>query len=173
MNLKIVLVFISLVIIFLGFKPSEPQNVSEFKEAHLNGVVFRWKIENGDFICEMKAPSPGWIAASFKPTSGVVQSNLIMGSFDSGLSKCEDHTVIDINNHVQVEELGGSNSLIACDVIESDGYTQMFFTLPTTAYDGYHYNFIEGEEMFVTVSYSQNDDFLSHPIKRTQFRVIL
>lgn len=173
MGYKTISLFITLVIISLGFNSSKAQGVSEFKETHLNGVVFRWKIENGDFQCEMKAPTPGWVGVSFKPTSGVVQSNLIMGSFDSGLAKCEDHTVIDINNHVPVEEVGGTNSLSACDVIESDGYTQLFFSLPTTSYDGYHYSFEEGIEMFVTVSYSQHDDFLTRPIKRTQFRIIL
>ena len=78
-------------------------------------------------VYELKAPTSGWVSAGFKSTSGIVQSNLTMGSFDNGIATCEEHTVIDVNKHVPVEDLGGSNTLNACDVIESDGSRRFFW----------------------------------------------
>jgi len=171
--LKATLPILFLSLFSLSFNPVFGQDDEGYKEALVNGAVFRWRINSGNLECELKAPTPGWVAVGFKSTSGIVQSNQIMGSFSGGIATCEDHTVIDLRNHVPVEDVGGSNALISCDVIESNGYTELFFSLPATAYDGYHYNFEEGEEMFVTISYSRNDDFISHPVKQVQIRIIL
>ena len=122
-------VFILIILSFIGFSFNQKtiQNEEEFKDVLLNGAVFRWKIKNNEMVCELKAPTSGWVSAGFKSTSGIVQSNLIMGSFDNGIATCEDHTVIDVNNYVPVEDLGGSNALNACDVIESDGSRRFFW----------------------------------------------
>lgn len=144
-----------------------------YKETSVRGVLLRWKVESGTFYCQVKAPAEGWVAVGLKNSAGIVQSNLLMGCFRDGSEFCEDHYVVDLGNYPQVEELGGMPALETCEVYEESGTTTFIFSMPSTSMDGYHYNLVAGEKIFITIAYSRSDDFSSHSVQRFQMQIVL
>jgi hypothetical protein len=96
-----------------------------------------------------------------------------MGCFRDGSEFCEDHYVVDLGNSPQVEELGGMSALENCEVYEDAGATTFIFSIPSTPMDGYHYNLVSGEKIFLTLAYSRSDDFSSHSVERFQLQIQL
>lgn len=168
---KATIIISSLITFLLGYNLGYQQYNDDFKQVSTNGVTFRWKLENGQMKCQVSAPTSGWVAVGFKPASGLVQSNLIMGAFRDGYSVCEDRYVVNLGEYPQVETLGGNSAIEYSEVTENNGRTEMHFAIPSTSSDGYHYNFEEGQSIFVTLAFSRSDDFTHHSAIRVQMEL--
>ena len=143
------------------------------KYVEKNGMSFSWKIEGDYMHCEVRSPGKGWVAVGFNTKQEITKSNLIMGAAEHGHFKMSDRYVVSFGNHKSVLSLGGNEAILDRNVIENEKGSIMTFKIKVKSEDTYHYNLIQGEEIFLWMAYSREDDFEHHSAMRTSIKITL
>ncbi|MGB0402881.1 MAG: DOMON domain-containing protein [Salibacteraceae bacterium] len=171
--MKAILLIATLFTFLVGNNSSYQQYNDDYKQINSNGITFRWKSEGGSLKCQVKAPTPGWVSVGFKNSRGLILSNQIMGCFRDGQSFCEDRYMVNLREKTLVEELGGNIAIEEFEILENNGITEMYFTIASTPFDGYHYNLNEGEPVFVSLGFSRSDDFEQRAVMQFEAKITI
>ena len=146
---------------------------SHEKQVEKNGMQVKWKIEQSQIICQMKAPTKGWVAIGINEQRGLKGTNLIMGNIINKHCTLSDRHIVEIGNHKPVESIGGRSHLHVLSAKELEGNTLIQFSVRMDASDDYHYHLWEGKPIKLLMAYSREDDFEHHSVMRTSVDIIL
>lgn len=86
---------------------------------------------------KLTAPTTGWIAVGFNPTSVMRNANIIIGFVGGAVSTIRDDWGVSNTSHTADVGLGGSSDVTLVTGSETDGSTMLHFTLPLDSGDQY------------------------------------
>ncbi len=116
-------------------------------------------IEGDRLMITLSAPTAGWIAIGFQPTSMMKDANIIIGAVEDGKLIVEDHFGNSAFAHRPDTELGGSRDVEAGSGSEEGGETTFTFAIPLDSGDSYDNVLRSGETIKIILAYGKSDSF--------------
>jgi hypothetical protein len=152
-----------------GSEPEQELNEQGYWEISKSGITLQWKVDGSDLDVILSAPTTGWVAVGFDPSSRMQGANIILGKVETGTpivrddfgSAPTDHTE-DVITNVTVN--GGT---------EVDGITTVSFSIPLDSGDSNDKPLAEGESYRVLLSYGSSDDFDQKHSTRTSVSITI
>lgn len=149
--------------------PTGPSDTPDgWNEYTLEGFTFEWLVEDStaSLRVRMTAPTTGWVAVGFDPSSFMNGANLILGYVEGGTPRVRDDFGTGLTSHEDDTVLGGTADAEALDGSESSGETLVEFRIPLDSGDEYDKVLTEGSS--VTVIFARGaygaDDFTSQHV---------
>lgn len=122
------------------------------------GMTVTWKVMDTNIAFTVTAPTTGWIAIGFDPTSVMKDANIIMGYVSEDTVTITDEYGNSSFTH-QVDTLGeGTDNLSEKSGSESDGSTTISFTMPLNSGDSRDKALVVGQDHTFLLAYGQTDD---------------
>lgn len=143
------------------------------KSITVKGMNFTWHFDEDFLHGKVSAPTKGWVAIGFNKHIDLAGTNLIMAAAEKDFFKIEDRYIVAPANHKSILELGGSEGITKGFCRESNGLTEMYFSIHRSVNDKFHHELNEGEYIFILLAYSQEDDFTHHSTMRTSIQIKL
>jgi len=143
------------------------------KEVSKNGMLIKWNIKSSEVIFKIFAPTNGWLAIGINTKEGLKGTNLIMGHVKNSKAYVEDQYIIEAGNHKRITSLGGQSMIKSYSGKENTTGTNLSISIPKDYKDKYHHSLKRGNEYYLLMAYSQEDDFGHHSIMRTSIKIIL
>ena len=153
-------------IILLSFSALEAQNDIQAGKMHFWSTV-----ENDSILIKINAPTQGWLAVGFNQNNQIIGSDLKMFCVRAGKVIMEDQFVKGIQNHLEDINIGGTNNLKLIYGFENSNGTSIAFKIPLASGDSYDYFHEIGQELWLILAYSVEDDFEHHSIMRKHFQI--
>jgi len=166
-----------LTLVFLGCQGVSPQqtlNDEGYNEIVSGDIGFEWKIVD-DHTLEvvLSAPTTGWVAVGFDPSSRMRDSNFILCAVVDSAPTARDDFGDSGTSHRADASLGGNDDVTIVSGIESDGATTVTFTVPLDSGDAFDRQLIAGNDYTVLLAYSNTDDFAAKHTIRTSVGITL
>ncbi len=121
----------------------------------------------------LTAPTEGWIAVGFQPSSMMKDANIIIGSVDGDTVTIEDHFGTSAFAHKPDTDLGGSRDVEAGEGSEAGGTTTFSFAIPLDSGDSYDAVLRSGDTVKVILAYAKKDGFGTKHSYRTSAEITL
>ncbi len=136
-------------------------DITGFHSQNVEGVTFKWKIINDSIRVHLIAPTTGWVAVGFKPTDEMLNANFIIGYVNNGVAYVRDDFGDTRRTHASDLSLGGSNDVHRVFGKETDGSTEIHFTIPLNSGDSFDKVLTPGNTIKIIFAHSPNnsDDF--------------
>ena len=148
-------------------------NKNGYNEITSSDITFQWKIKESSLEIILKAPTKGWIAVGFDPSSMMQDANFIIGYVRDGQVFVRDDYGTWFSSHASDESLGGNNDITGFSGNESSKKTQISFTIPLDSGDEYDRLLMPGQQYQILLSYGEKDDFKSIHRKKTVVTITL
>lgn len=136
-----------------------------WQEYTLDGFTFEWKVEDstGTIRIKLTAPTTGWLAVGFDPTSFMNEADLLIGFVSGGTAQARDDYGTGSVTHESDLVLGGTDDLELITGSETAGETVLEFRIPLNSGDAYDKVLAAGTTYTVIFAYGENgaDDFTS------------
>jgi len=134
---------------------------------------FSWVITTNTVEFTMSAPTTGWIALGFNPSSRMKDADYILAYVENGKIHISDEYGTGNISHKSDVSLGGQESAKAIAFVEEPKKTTITFALPLNSGDKYDKVFIKGEKYKVLAAYSTSKNFSSKHRKRDSVDIVL
>lgn len=131
----------------------------------LEGYTFEWLVEDSLSSLRVKitAPTTGWVAVGFDPTSFMSEANLIIGYVDGDTTDIRDDYGTGAVTHDADTNLGGTNDVETILGMESEAneLTMLEFRIPLNSGDQYDKVLEKGNTYLIIFAYgySHADDY--------------
>jgi hypothetical protein len=136
-----------------------------WKQYSAGDYLFEWRFEDSlaTLRARLTAPTTGWVAAGFDPSSIMNGANLIIGYVDGGTAYLRDDFGTGQVTHASDVSLGGTDDGEILSASETAGETVIEFRIPLDSGDQYDKVLSEGSTVTVIFAYGQDgaDDFTS------------
>jgi hypothetical protein len=132
--------------------PAEPMS-DGFKEVTENGMTLKWKVDGANLKVVVKAPTTGWVAVGFQPSSMMKDANIIIGYVKGNQLFIRN----DYGTGNTVHESSLKENILEKSGKEADGYTEISFTIPLNSGDSKLKALVPGNECDVILGYGPND----------------
>ncbi len=168
-----------IVSVFLFFNLAQSKTVKQsinrqgYNEISAEGITLQWKISGPLLEVVLSAPTDGWVAVGFDPTSLMKDANIIIGFVRDGAPEIRDDFGSWYTSHDPDESQGGSNDVIIRGGSESGKKTELAFALPLDSGDPNDRTLVEGKTYTVILAYGTVDDFTTRHKKRTRVEITL
>ena len=140
-----------------------------FTKIETEGFIFEWKvISNTNLKVKLSAPTTGWVAVGFDPSTGMKGANIIIGYVNAGGVEIVDAYAHKLTNYDSDINLGGQDNISNKTGIESGGRTLLEFTIPLNSGDAQDKVLTKGATHTLLLAYGDSDDRLKQHVKRTQ-----
>jgi hypothetical protein len=116
-------------------------------------------VDNQDLEVIVSAPTSGWIAVGFDPSSMMRDANFIMCAVVSGDAVVRDDFGVSSTSHSPDTSLGGVDNVTIIDGSENSGRTEVRFSIPLDSGDEYDRALVPGNEYTVLLAYATDDSF--------------
>jgi cytochrome c oxidase subunit II len=137
-------------------------------------MTFSWRVDGQLLHVRMKAPALGWVAAGFNPSVAMKGAGFVIGYVQDGQVFASDEFGMSEVEHESDESLGGQRRITNVFGSETDGFTEIGFSLPLDSGDALHPKIDPSAETTVLLAYSANmDNFRSKHSYRAAFKVNL
>jgi hypothetical protein len=141
-------------------------NPDGWMEYPLEGFTFEWLVEDstGSLRVRMTAPTTGWVAVGFDPTSFMMDADLIIGFVEGGTPQVRDDYGTGLTSHVADITLpDGTADAELITGSESSGETSIEFRIPLDSGDAYDKVIADGTTHTVIFAHGADgaDDFTS------------
>ena len=121
----------------------------------------------------LAAPTEGWIAIGFEPSSVMKDANIIIGAVENGTLTVEDHFGTSTFVHKPDTDIGGSRDVTGMSGSEADGSTTLSFSIPLDSGDSYDTVLHSGDSVKVILAYANKDAFRTKHSYRTSAEITL
>jgi hypothetical protein len=145
----------------------------EYRQVSAVDVVLRWKVEGSRLSVILEAPTAGWVAVGFDPANGMEDANFIIGYVEGSEVMVRDDYGTGLSAHDSDEKLGGTSDIESISGEESEGNTQIAFSIPLDSGDRYDRALEKGREYTVLLAYGKSDGFTSVHSKRAKATIAL
>lgn len=129
-----------------------------FKRIDAGDLQFDWKVEDNQLEIVLSADTTGWVAIGFEPSRLMRDANIIIGYVADGEVTVEDHFGNNLTAHRADTDLGGSRDLTLIGGSESDGRTEIHFSIPLDSGDEYDQALTAGSEHNLIYAYGANGE---------------
>lgn len=127
--------------------------------------LLEWQFEDSLSALRVRvtAPTTGWVAVGFDPTSVMQDANFIIGYVSGGAGSIRDDWGTGQVTHASDVSLGGTSDVDLLSSSEASGETVIEFRIPLDSGDQYDKVLQEGTSYEVVFAYGQDgaDDFSS------------
>lgn len=132
----------------------------------VDGFTFTWResLYSADsLMITISAPTTGWIAVGFEPTSFMEDADLIIGYVDQGYPHVRDDFGTGTVTHDSDVNLGGTRDITRIGGAETATETHISFSIPYDSGDIYDKQLTEGNTYTFIFAYGADgsDDFTS------------
>ena len=162
--MKIILLILMILTNGNGQQPSEI-----FK----NRMKVSWEIRNERIWFELSAPKQGWVAIGFNAASGLEDTYLLMGAVQDGKTEVLEHYTFSPGDHRSFREIGTVERVDDVSGEENSSGTVVRFSLPTLPDSNYGKTLTKGQQYYLLMAYSREDDFQHHSMMRTSVKITL
>ena len=137
-------------------------------------VTFMWRVDGGNLHVRLKAPAFGWVAVGFNRTADMKGAGFAIGYIEDGRVYASDEFGTGEIEHRSCESLGGKRRISNVFGSETNGFTEIGFTIPLDAGDSAHRRIDPSAETTVLLACSETmDNFRSKHSYRASFKVNL
>jgi hypothetical protein len=143
-------------------------NEENSNEISMDGFTLRWEVDSTDLHITMSAPTTGWISVGFDPTAGMKDANMIIGFVKDDSVFVRDDYGTSPTSHEADEQGDGTDDISNKAGSETDGRTEISFSIPLVSGDQRDRVLKTGETYTTLLAYGGNgaDDFTSYHKKR-------
>ncbi len=159
-----------------GAQELSPQTDAEgFKMVSTGDIEVRWKVEDPNIRFEVSAPTTGWVSVGFNPTRVMKDADIIIGYVEGSQAVVVDQFGNGSFSHKADVDMGGSDDIVEYGGNESDGRTELFFTIPIDSGDAYDSVLTPGEEHTILFAFGPDgaDNFSSKHTERAKVQLEL
>lgn len=121
----------------------------------------------------VEAPTTGWVAIGFNPSSMMKDANIIIGYVDGNSAVVQDHFGVSGFGHKEDTGLGGSDDIKNVSGNESDDGTTLSFSIPLDSGDKYDTPLQAGDEVKVILAYGDSDNLSAKHTYRTSASITI
>ncbi len=134
-----------------------------------------WMVDGEDLKLRVSAPTTGWVAIGFEPSSAMKDANMIIGHVSGGSASARDDFGTSRTAHASDESLGGSSNVRDISGSEEDGHTTLRFTIPLDSGDEYDQPLSPGSTHKVIYAYGPDgaDDYSTYHAARGSLEITL
>lgn len=150
---------------------SKTQGDDGFLEVTAGEITVSCRMNEGELELELSAPTTGWIAVGFEPSSMMKDANIIIGAVVDGEVAVEDHFGVSLFAHKPDTDLGGTKDVTPGSGSESDGRTTFSFSVPYDTGDAYDVPLVSGDTVQVILAYGNRDNFRNKHSYRTKAEI--
>lgn len=146
-----------------------------FTRMSAGALQLDWMVDGEDLRLRVSAPTTGWVAIGFEPSSAMKDANMIIGHVSGGSASVRDDFGSRRTAHVSDESLGGSDDLSDVSGTEEDGQTTLRFTIPLDSGDEYDQALSPGSTHKVIFAYGPDgaDDYSTYHAARGSLEIRL
>jgi hypothetical protein len=159
-----------------GAKEVTPeQGPDGFSVVTISEITFKWKIDGDRIDIGLSAPTGGWVAVGFNPSSVMKDANLIIGYVKQGETVIEDHFGSGTFSHTNDTELGGTKDISGISGTKTQGTTEIGFSIPLDSGDRYDVQLKPGKKHLVILAFGPDnaDNASTKHARRTKIVVTL
>lgn len=156
---------IMLLLVIMGCTPKNPDGNNPvtdsdgFYSASAGGVTFKWKYDGADIDCKVSAPTLGWVAVGFEPSSMMLGADIMLGYYSAGAVTMRDDYGSALTSHTPDTSNGGTNDILNASGTESAGVTEITFRRAVNTGDPNDKVLTQGVSRKIIMSYGSTDDF--------------
>lgn len=132
------------------------------------GMTFQWRTDQDSLYVKLSAPTTGWVAVGFDPTSAMRDANFIIGYVQGNDVFISDSYGDGNYSHEPDSEGGGNDNVADKKGSESATSTQISFTIPLDSGDPRDRPLVAGQTYTILLAYGPDgsDGFtLKHATK--------
>jgi len=139
------------------------------------GVDVAWTVEGDMLTVTMSAETTGWVAVGFDPTRMMADANIIIAYVADGTLSISDHYGTGNTRHGADTDIGGSDDVVNARGTESNGRTEVTFTIPLDSGDEADRPLQSGGTYKVIVAYGRDgsDNYRDPHAARGSFEMTL
>ncbi|MEM9193310.1 MAG: hypothetical protein AAGF12_29310 [Myxococcota bacterium] len=156
-------------LLFLGFSgcamtvAQDREAASPERVVESRGMQFRYRIDDGQLIGELSAPTDGWLLVGFNDRRGLDGARLLMFRVVDGEGEGETH-LASPPNHFPRREMLGWDPLVVVHAEVSGGTTIVRFRTSIRGSEGIEPSLDATRELIL--AYSEHKDFYHHSAMR-------
>lgn len=143
-----------------GAASEELKKIFDLKQFHAveDKMSFHWRVDGQLLHVVLRAPAMGWMAVGFNPTRVMQGANFILGYIKNGRAYVEDHFGTGLVKHEPDEKIGGRPDVRNIFGTESNGITEIGFSIPLDSGDSADTVLSTNSETTVLLAYSSGAD---------------
>jgi hypothetical protein len=130
-----------------------------FYTATANGITLKYKVDGTELHCVLSANTSGWVSVGFNPSNMMKDANFIIGYVENETAFIRDDWGVDVTSHQSDISLGGSENVTLLQGNETEGVTEIEFTIPLNSGDPYDQILQQGNSYPITLARGDADDF--------------
>ncbi|MFC1887409.1 DOMON domain-containing protein [Candidatus Cloacimonadota bacterium] len=143
----------------LGVGNIDPPDSTGFYSTTAAGVTLQYRIDNENLHCILSANTNGWVAVGFNPTSMMEDANFIIGYTQGNNIFLRDDWGTGTTTHASDTSLGGTDNVTEIGGSESNGVTEIEFSIPLNSGDQYD-QVLELEQTYtIILARGDTDDY--------------
>ncbi len=117
-------------------------------------VTFQWKVDGDKLDCILSAPTTGWVGVGFGHTGQMKGSEIFLGYVQDGQATIRDEFGDAINHHSPVTELGGQSILTDESGTQTNGTTELRFSISLDAAGKGHVALAPGKQYLLLLAHA-------------------
>ncbi|MBX2840147.1 MAG: hypothetical protein KTR26_00135 [Flammeovirgaceae bacterium] len=155
---------IPLIIALFSFRTSAQEQLIVEK------MKMSYEVKNSSIIISLSAPTEGWLLVGFNDKNDIVGSDLKMVRVRNGKIEAEDRFVKGLGDYPPDLQQGGKEDIQIENGYESNGKTNVTFSIPLQSADKKDFQHQLGEYFWLVMAYSIEDDFEHHSFMRKHLK---
>ena len=132
-----------------------------------------WHIVEKNINIKLSAPTAGWVGIGFNPAEEMKDANFIIGYVKDGEVKVIDHHGSGKRQHRDDIALGGTDNVTGATGSESDGVTEIGFSLPLQTGDSLDGSLQPAADTIVLLAFGMTDRLAQQHVHRARLKLNL
>ncbi len=141
----------------LGVGNIDPPDSVGFYSTTAAGVTLQYRVDNDKLHCILSANTTGWVAVGFNPTNMMLDADFIIGYVQGSNAFVRDDWGTGTTTHASDTSLGGVDNVTVIGGSESNGITEIEFSIPLDSGDQYD-QVLELEQTYTIILARGNTD---------------
>ena len=137
-----------------------------YQTLKVGDMVFQSAVEGKNLKVKIFAPTSGWIAVGFDPTSMMKGGNFIIGYAEGDHAVLQDQFGVSSFRHKPDVELGGKDDILEKSAIILASGTELRFTIPLDSGDPYDKKLEAGKTYPIILAYGKTTDLAKRHAKK-------
>ncbi len=129
----------------------------DFRSVSSGGMELSWRVAADALEVKVSAPTTGWVAVGFDPSRMMKDANILIGYVDGSSIVVTDQFGVATTSHRLDEAIGGRTDVTVIGGSESDGVTELHFSIPLDSGDERDRVLTPGSEYTVILAHGEND----------------
>lgn len=132
-----------------------------YEKVEVSGITLEWRSDGTNLDVRVFAPTTGWVAVGFNPSSMMKDANFIIGYVAGNDVFISDEFGSTQTSHTPDADLGGSDNVFNKEGTQTGNGTRITFSIPLNSGDSYDQVLVPGQTYKIILAYGPDgaDDF--------------